>query len=85
MKIKFNTLLLTAALTASMNMTAFAGTWQQDITGWWYQNDDGSYLNNGWSWIDGRCYYFMPDGYCLSLERASMDFQAYTLYLFQYN
>ncbi|RGY98366.1 hypothetical protein [Clostridium sp. AM58-1XD] len=52
-------------MTAAMSMTAFAGQWQQDGTGWWYQNDDGSYLNNGWNWVDGKCYYFMPDGYCL--------------------
>lgn len=66
MKIKINTLLMAAAFAASMSMTAFAGTWQQDTNGWWYQNDNGSYLNNGWCWIDGRCYYFMPDGYCLT-------------------
>lgn len=44
---------------------AFAGQWQSDVQGWWYQNDDGSYLANGWQWVDGRCYYFTPQGYCL--------------------
>ena len=42
-----------------------AGTWIQDSTGWWYQNEDGTYVKSEWSWIDGRCYYFNEDGYCL--------------------
>lgn len=54
-----------------LNMTAFAGEWKQDSTGWQYQNDDGSYTLNAWQWIDGdhdgiaQCYYFGADGYCL--------------------
>lgn len=50
----------------------FAAEWKQDETGWWYQNDDGSYLCNGWNWIDGRCYYFKEDGYCL-LDTVTPD------------
>ena len=46
-------------------MNAFAGQGRQDDTGWWYENEDGTYLNNGWSWIDGKCYYLNMDGYCL--------------------
>lgn len=53
-------------MAAALSMTSFASQWQQDETGWRYQNDDGSYVTNGWSWVDGRCYYFMPDGYCLT-------------------
>ena len=34
---------LTAAMTLSLGMTAFAAQWQQDDFGWWWQNDDGSY------------------------------------------
>ncbi len=59
------TLGLSVMLAASMSMTAFAGQWKQDTTGWWYQNDDGSYFNGGWNWIDGKCYYFTTEGYCL--------------------
>lgn len=63
-------LLLTGAaaffMTAAISMTSLAGQWRQDGTGWWYQNEDGSYVNNGWNWIDGKCYYFMADGYCLT-------------------
>ena len=39
--------------------------WKQDAAGWWYQNEDGTYVKSEWSWIDGRCYYFNEDGYCL--------------------
>lgn len=50
--------------------TAAAG-WQNDGTGWWWQNDNGSYPSNTWQWIDGNydgiaeCYYFDGNGYCL--------------------
>lgn len=39
--------------------------WQQNETGWWWQNSDGSYPTNTWKWIDGKCYYFGADGYIL--------------------
>lgn len=58
-------------MTAMMTMTSFGGQWIQDDSGWWYQNDDGSYPVNGWKWIDGNldgiaeCYYFDTNGYCL--------------------
>lgn len=48
---------------------AFAGEWHEDMNGWWYENDDGSYCRNGWYWIDGdhdgwaQCYYFGNSGY----------------------
>lgn len=63
---------MSATLAASMSMTAFAGQWQQDTIGWWYQNDDGSYFSNGWQWIDSdgdglaECYYFDTNGYMLA-------------------
>ena len=51
--------------TVALSMSAFAGQWKQDDTGWWYQNEDGTYVKSEWSWIDGKCYYFNEDGYCL--------------------
>ena len=33
---------------AVLSMTSFAGEWKQDASGWWYQNDDGSFTRNGW-------------------------------------
>lgn len=59
-------------LASGMSMTAFVGQWKQDTIGWWYQNDDGSYFNNGWEWIDSygdgtaECYYFDTNGYMLA-------------------
>lgn len=61
------TMVVTGIMTAAMSMTAFAGTWQQDTTGWKYQNDDGSYQQNGWYQdTDGKYYYFNQDGYMLA-------------------
>ena len=45
---------LTAAMTLSLGMTAFAAQWQQDDFGWWWQNDDGSYPVSQWLWLDGN-------------------------------
>lgn len=67
---KFKVILASALLSVSMGITAFAGQWLQDATGWWYQNDDGTWPV-GWAWIDGNndgvaeCYYFNDAGYCL--------------------
>ena len=56
-------------LSVSNGMIVFAGQWQKNETGWWYQNDDGSYPVNKWEWLDGdndgvaECYYFDGNGY----------------------
>ncbi|HIQ75580.1 MAG TPA: hypothetical protein IAA51_14335 [Candidatus Cottocaccamicrobium excrementipullorum] len=63
---KFLTVLTAAAISLSSCLPALAGQWQQDETGWWYDNGDSTYASNGWQWIDGRCYYFTPEGYCLT-------------------
>ena len=69
MKKKFMTLALTAAMAASMGMTAFAGQWVQNTTGWWWQEDNGSYPVSQWKWLDGNkdgiyeCYAFDSNGY----------------------
>lgn len=62
---------LSLGLIMTMSSVSFAGSWKQDSTGWWYQNDDGSWPVSGWQWIDGNqdgtaeCYYFDNGGYCL--------------------
>ena len=64
---------LLAVVPAAMvfSFTAFAGQWHQDMNGWWYENEDGSYCKNGWFWLDGNedgeaeCYCFDNDGYAL--------------------
>lgn len=55
------TLGLAVMLASSMSMTSFAGQWQQDTIGWWYEQDGGYAI--GWQWIDGKCYYFEGNGY----------------------
>ena len=71
MKKKMLVGILSTALAMSMSMTAFAGQWQSDTNGWWWQNDNGSYPANTWQWIDGNndgtaeSYYFNEQGYCL--------------------
>lgn len=59
--------LLLAIMAGNCLMTnnVFAGEWKTSPSGWWYQNDDGTYWSDGWQWIDGKCYYFNENGYCL--------------------
>ena len=58
-------------LAATCSITSFAGTWQKNDIGYWWQNDDGSYPVNSWQWLDGNndgiseMYYFDSNGYCL--------------------
>lgn len=50
----------------------YAAEWKRDNLGWWFQNDDGSYPSQTWSWLDGNsdgvaeCYYFNEQGYLLT-------------------
>lgn len=69
---KIITVFLTAAAALSMSVTSFAASWQSSDTGWWYENDGGSYPTNTWKWIDGNSdgtfesYYFDANGYLLT-------------------
>ena len=68
--------LTVASLTAAMSTTAFAGTWKLGAGAnsgkWWYDNEDGTWLANGWHWVDGNkdniaeCYYFNGEGWLLT-------------------
>lgn len=67
MKKKLFSLLGAAFLISmSLSMTSFAGQWQEDSKGWWYQNDDGSYVSNDWQEIDGKRYRFDETGYMIT-------------------
>lgn len=66
------TLLIVLPMTFAMAFPAFAGQWKSDFNGWWYEESDGSYLTNGWYWLDGNqdgiaeCYYFNKEGYMVN-------------------
>ena len=60
------TIVIATATMASQAMPAMAAEWKQDNTGWWYQEDNGSYPTNSWKWINGKCYYFDSNGYMLA-------------------
>ena len=63
---RFLATVLAATMVVGSAMTSRAAQWQQNTTGWWYQEDNGSYPVNTWKWIDGKCYYFDGSGYMLS-------------------
>ena len=64
--------LMAVAMMAMMAMPALAGQWQKNAAGWWWQEDNGTYPMNTWSWLDGNrdgiaeCYYFNGYGYMLA-------------------
>ncbi len=72
MKKTWKTFLLAGILSFSLTAPAWAGSWQSDATGCWYQNDDNTYPVSCWQWIDGNCdgiaesYYFNEHGYLLT-------------------
>lgn len=67
--------LATMTLSILMSSTAMAGTWKtgagENQGKWWYDNENGTYANSGWQWIDGNgdgtaeCYYFDTEGWLL--------------------
>lgn len=63
-------ILLTTVLAMSLSLStvfvSLAGQWQQNSTGWWYQEDNNSYPVNSWKELDGKWYYFNQDGYMVS-------------------
>lgn len=72
MKKKILTFAAAGCMALLMTTTAFAGQWQQNASGWWYDNGDGTYPTQCWKWIDGdgdgiaECYYFDKDGIMLA-------------------
>ena len=61
-----------AVMTMTMASQALAGEWKQNETGWWWQEEDGSYPVDTWKWLDGNgdgiseCYYFNHVGYLVT-------------------
>ena len=56
-----------AGLTLCSTVPALAGEWKQIGNGWYYEQD-GVKFDDGWAWIDGKCYYFNPAGLMASDE-----------------
>lgn len=65
MKKKFLALFVTTlCLTMTvLPQTVDAACWKQDHTGWWYQEDNGSYPKNQWKFLNGRWFWFDSNGY----------------------
>lgn len=40
--------------------------WKNDGMGWWFQNEDGSYLQYDWAELNGDWYFFGSDGYMVT-------------------
>jgi hypothetical protein len=62
---KLNLLFATVIISGSLSFVAFADEWKQNATGWWYENDNGSYPADCWREINGKQYYFDSSGYLL--------------------
>ena len=88
MKNKFRKVVILAGMLVMMAATSISayaaenrndGFWKHNQTGWWYEFVDGSYLTNGWYWIDGNhdgvyeCYYFDGNGYMASNTSIGSD------------
>lgn len=65
MKKSAKALLLAGFMAMTASTTVWAAGWQKDQAGWRYQKEDGSFLKDGWKWVDGKCYYFTAGGVCL--------------------
>lgn len=64
---KMRVVAVALAMATAMGMTAYAGEWKKDQTGWWYDNGDGTWQNGGWFRdADGIYYYFNESGYMLA-------------------
>lgn len=73
-RFKIGVAVMAAIMTIGNIVPAYAGVWTKGISkdAWWYNNQDGSYLKDGWHWVDGNndgvaeCYYFDNNGWMLS-------------------
>ncbi len=64
---KLKLLITTVALSTLVSLTAYAGEWKQDATGWRYQNDDNSYTTSNWFQdTNQKWYFFNSKGYMMT-------------------
>ena len=60
---------LTGAVLASTPVALLdvnAASWKQNSTGWWWQEDNGSYPQNAFKQVNGQTYYFDGRGYMVT-------------------
>lgn len=60
---------LTGAMLASTPATlqdVNAAAWKKNSTGWWWQEDNGSYPQNAFKQVNGQTYYFDGRGYMVT-------------------
>ncbi len=55
--------IMAAAMMMASTATVFAAEWKQNETGWWYENEDGTYPVNSWVQVNGVWYFFNQEGY----------------------
>lgn len=55
--------MLTGILIIGMSFTAYAGQWESDSAGYWYEEENGVYPSDTWKMIDGKWYHFNGQGY----------------------
>ncbi len=69
MKKKIFCLIIALVVILSNVSILFAGSWEKYVNGWKYKRDDGTYVVNGWEWIDtnqdskAECFCFDAAGY----------------------
>ena len=68
--------IMVAATPANIN----AASWQQNNTGWWWLEDDGSYPASTWKSINGKWYYFNSYGYMLGEGWHWINGKCYYMY-----
>ena len=68
--------IMVAATPANIN----AASWQQNNTGWWWLEDDGSYPASTWKSINGKWYYFDSYGYMLGEGWHWINGKCYYMY-----
>ena len=67
--IKSMAICLTGAMLASTPATlqdVNAAAWKKNSTGWWWQEDNGSYPQNAFKQVNGQTYYFDGRGYMVT-------------------
>lgn len=75
---KFCLFVTTLTISTLLIFPSWAGQWQQNEVGWWYQNDDGSFPTDQWLEIDGKQYYFDSNGYMLANTTTPDGYQVGT-------